>query len=103
MRERLHIYQPRSLRSISLVHGKDNTDTSVTDDVAGIAGVMLYATVDRLIGTSTPDFSSGFTFEAFSVNKYSRKTAEVFGQCFASHMQFIYKLRHGGYFPHKIT
>ena len=29
------------------------------------------------VGTPTPNFTSGFTYEAFPMNGYSRKAAEV--------------------------
>ena len=77
VRERLRIHQPHSLHSISVVQGKGEADTSDTDDGAGVAGVMLHATGDRLM-----DSDSGFYLRVYSRSLshecvYSRKASEV--------------------------
>ena len=65
MRGRFRIHRSisltRSLHNISVVQGKGEADTSGTDDVAGVVGVMLHATADRLsIGTLTLPEATGF-------------------------------------------
>ena len=76
MKEKLRTHQSHALRSISVVEGKGEDDTSGNDDVAGVTGVMSHATADRL-RDSDSGFYSLFTPEAFPMNGYSRKVAEV--------------------------
>ena len=69
----------------------------VTDEAKGTTGSLQFGTsavagaartswvqLRAALGAPTPDFSSRFTPEAFSMNEYSRKAAEVFDEGFPS-------------------
>ena len=65
---------------LHVTDGAKGTTGSLQFETNAVAGAARTSWIQlrAALGAPTPDFSSRFTPEAFSMNEYSRKAAEVF-------------------------
>ena len=71
---------------LHITDGAKGTTGSLQFGTSAVAGAARTSWIQlrAALGAPTPDFPSRFTPEAFSMNEYSRKAAEVFDEGFPS-------------------